>query len=129
MGVRRSKDTGAYDLGELDDQALFLYLDGQDSSTIQDQRRNCSISLSPNIYCFYCLNQIIYGFVFLLPFSPFSFSVKKILSGQAASQSQEKHGHVFKSATATTFFDQILAQKQIKSLYAQTKQRKLKLST
>ncbi|GMJ02327.1 TGACG (TGA) motif-binding protein 10 [Hibiscus trionum] len=34
-----SKDTGAYDLGELD-QALFLYLDGQDPSTVQDQRHN-----------------------------------------------------------------------------------------
>ncbi|GMI64724.1 TGACG (TGA) motif-binding protein 10 [Hibiscus trionum] len=33
-----SKDTGAYDLGELD-QALFLYLDGQDPSTVQDQRQ------------------------------------------------------------------------------------------
>lgn len=44
----RSKDGGggggggAYDLGELD-QALFLYLDGQDqSSSAQDQRRNIS---------------------------------------------------------------------------------------
>ncbi|XP_039000304.1 bZIP transcription factor TGA10-like isoform X2 [Hibiscus syriacus] len=35
-----SKDTGAYDLGELD-QALFLYLDGQEPSIIQDQRQNC----------------------------------------------------------------------------------------
>ncbi|KAK8594226.1 hypothetical protein V6N13_126035 [Hibiscus sabdariffa] len=34
-----SKDAGAYDLGELD-QALFLYLDGQDPSTVQDQRHN-----------------------------------------------------------------------------------------
>ncbi|XP_035543949.1 bZIP transcription factor TGA10-like isoform X5 [Juglans regia] len=34
----RSKDSGAYDLGELD-QALFLYLDEQDPSTLQDQRR------------------------------------------------------------------------------------------
>ncbi|KAL4273170.1 hypothetical protein GQ457_13G011490 [Hibiscus cannabinus] len=34
-----SKDTGAYDLGELD-QALFLYLDGQDPSTVQDQRHS-----------------------------------------------------------------------------------------
>ncbi|XP_035545268.1 bZIP transcription factor TGA10 isoform X2 [Juglans regia] len=33
-----SKDTGAYDLGELD-QALFLYLDGQDPNTLHDQRR------------------------------------------------------------------------------------------
>ncbi|KAI3446439.1 hypothetical protein Pfo_003104 [Paulownia fortunei] len=33
-----SKDAGAYDLGELD-QALFLYLDGQDQSA-QEQRRN-----------------------------------------------------------------------------------------
>ncbi|KAJ8756334.1 hypothetical protein K2173_025146 [Erythroxylum novogranatense] len=33
------KDAGAYDLGELD-QALFLYLDGQDPSTIQDQRQS-----------------------------------------------------------------------------------------
>ncbi|KAE8734406.1 TGACG-sequence-specific DNA-binding protein TGA-2.1 [Hibiscus syriacus] len=34
-----SKDTGDYDLRELD-QALFLYLDGQDPSTVQDQRHN-----------------------------------------------------------------------------------------
>ncbi|XWS56213.1 hypothetical protein CRYUN_Cryun09bG0066800 [Craigia yunnanensis] len=34
-----SKDTGAYDLGELD-QALFLYFDGQDPSSIQDPRHN-----------------------------------------------------------------------------------------
>ncbi|XP_027070297.1 bZIP transcription factor TGA10 isoform X1 [Coffea eugenioides] len=34
-----SKDTGAYDLGELD-QALFLYLDGQEPSAIQEQRQN-----------------------------------------------------------------------------------------
>ncbi|KAA8518245.1 hypothetical protein F0562_015872 [Nyssa sinensis] len=34
-----SKDSGAYDLGELD-QALFLYLDGQDLSTVQEQRQN-----------------------------------------------------------------------------------------
>ncbi|KAK9290957.1 hypothetical protein L1049_009137 [Liquidambar formosana] len=34
-----SKDTGAYDLGELD-QALFLYFDGQDPSTVQEQRQN-----------------------------------------------------------------------------------------
>ncbi|KAL5791658.1 hypothetical protein ACOSP7_000252 [Xanthoceras sorbifolium] len=33
------KDTGAYDLGELD-QALFLYLDGQDPSIVQEQRQN-----------------------------------------------------------------------------------------
>ncbi|XVE75687.1 hypothetical protein DITRI_Ditri12bG0112900 [Diplodiscus trichospermus] len=40
LGNFISKDTGgAYDLGELD-QALFLYLDGQDPSTIQDQRHN-----------------------------------------------------------------------------------------
>jgi hypothetical protein len=42
----RSKDAGAYDMGELD-QALFLYLDGQDPSTVnQDQRRELSLSLS-----------------------------------------------------------------------------------
>ncbi|XP_058207619.1 bZIP transcription factor TGA10 isoform X2 [Rhododendron vialii] len=35
-----SKDSGAYDLGELD-QALFLYFDGQqDPSSVQDQRQN-----------------------------------------------------------------------------------------
>ncbi|KAL3533891.1 hypothetical protein ACH5RR_007412 [Cinchona calisaya] len=35
-----SKDTsGAYDLGDLD-QALFLYLDGQEPSSIQEQRQN-----------------------------------------------------------------------------------------
>ncbi|KAG4130114.1 hypothetical protein ERO13_D09G123100v2 [Gossypium hirsutum] len=37
--ISSSKDSGAYDLGELD-QALFLYLDGQDTSTVQDQRNN-----------------------------------------------------------------------------------------
>ncbi|XP_075490935.1 bZIP transcription factor TGA10-like isoform X2 [Primulina tabacum] len=36
-----SKDTGTYDLGELD-QALFLYLDSQDQSA-QDQRQNSGI--------------------------------------------------------------------------------------
>jgi hypothetical protein len=45
FGVSRSKDSGGYDLGELD-QALFLYLDGQDPSTVQDQRRELSLSLS-----------------------------------------------------------------------------------
>ncbi|KAF9679706.1 hypothetical protein SADUNF_Sadunf06G0042400 [Salix dunnii] len=39
-----SKDAGAYDLGELD-QALFLYLDGQNPSTVnQEQRRVCAES-------------------------------------------------------------------------------------
>lgn len=39
----RSKESGPYDLGEFD-QALFLYLDGQDpSSTVQDQRRQFSL--------------------------------------------------------------------------------------
>ncbi|KAL2464708.1 bZIP transcription factor family protein [Forsythia ovata] len=38
--MSRSKDnTGAYDLGELD-QALFLYLDGQDQSTSEEQKEN-----------------------------------------------------------------------------------------
>lgn len=42
----RGKDSGAYDLGELD-QAFFLYLDGQaDPSTVQDQRRELSRKLS-----------------------------------------------------------------------------------
>ncbi|XP_061346342.1 bZIP transcription factor TGA10-like [Gastrolobium bilobum] len=40
----RNKDSGAYDLGELD-QALFLYLDGQaDPSSVQEQRHNSSSS-------------------------------------------------------------------------------------
>jgi len=43
--VSRGKDSGAYDLGELD-QAFFLYLDGQaDPSTVQDQRRELSRKL------------------------------------------------------------------------------------
>ncbi|GMI70995.1 TGACG (TGA) motif-binding protein 10 [Hibiscus trionum] len=33
------KDSGSYDLGELD-QSFFLYLDGQDPSTVPDQRNN-----------------------------------------------------------------------------------------
>ncbi|XP_010257393.1 PREDICTED: transcription factor HBP-1b(c38)-like [Nelumbo nucifera] len=36
------KDTGAYDLGELD-QALFLYLEGQDHSSLQEQRQSPGI--------------------------------------------------------------------------------------
>lgn len=36
--ICRGKDSASYDLGELD-QALFLYLDGQDPSAIQEQRR------------------------------------------------------------------------------------------
>ncbi|KAK7345112.1 hypothetical protein VNO77_15563 [Canavalia gladiata] len=42
-----SKDSGAYDLGELD-QAFFLYLDGQaDPSSVQDQRQNSSSVMRP----------------------------------------------------------------------------------
>ncbi|XP_027350993.1 bZIP transcription factor TGA10-like [Abrus precatorius] len=42
-----SKDSGAYDLGELD-QALFLYLDGQtDPSSVQDQRQNSLSGMRP----------------------------------------------------------------------------------
>ncbi|KAJ8900077.1 hypothetical protein K2173_024193 [Erythroxylum novogranatense] len=36
------KEAGAYDLGELD-QALFLYLDGQVPSAIEDQRQSCGM--------------------------------------------------------------------------------------
>lgn len=50
-GNGRSKDSGAYDLGELD-QALFLYFDGQqDPSSVQDQRRKL-ISVS-NFFFFF----------------------------------------------------------------------------
>lgn len=42
-----SKDSGAYDLGELD-QALFLYFDGQqDPSSVQDQRRAENSGMRP----------------------------------------------------------------------------------
>ncbi|XP_077215052.1 bZIP transcription factor TGA10-like isoform X2 [Tasmannia lanceolata] len=37
-----SKESGAYDLGELD-QALFLYLEGQDHSSIHEQRQSSGI--------------------------------------------------------------------------------------
>ncbi|XP_058071233.1 bZIP transcription factor TGA10-like isoform X2 [Magnolia sinica] len=37
-----SKEAGAYDLGELD-QALFLYLEGQDHPSVQEQRQNSGI--------------------------------------------------------------------------------------
>ncbi|KAF8395881.1 hypothetical protein HHK36_019836 [Tetracentron sinense] len=37
-----SKDTGTYDLGELD-QALLLYLEGQDHSSVQDQKHSSGI--------------------------------------------------------------------------------------
>lgn len=57
--LSRSKENGgAYDLGELD-QALFLYLDGQDhpSSSIQDQRRMCQLSFNS-----FFSSQLIYDF-------------------------------------------------------------------
>lgn len=38
----RSKDVAPYDLGELD-PALFLYLDGQDHSSVQEQRQTLNI--------------------------------------------------------------------------------------
>nr|XP_019701585.1 bZIP transcription factor TGA10 isoform X2 [Elaeis guineensis] len=37
-----SREAGAYDLGELD-QALFMYLDGQDHSSAQEQRQTLNI--------------------------------------------------------------------------------------
>ena len=76
FGVSRIKDTGAYDLGELD-QALFLYLDGQDVSTIQDQRRECSFSL--NFFSLFTSKTRDFS-VLLFSFS--GASVKKILFGQ-----------------------------------------------
>ncbi|CAH9134990.1 unnamed protein product [Cuscuta epithymum] len=39
--MSKESSGGAYDLGELD-QALFLYLDGQEPSSLQDQRRSDS---------------------------------------------------------------------------------------
>ncbi|KAJ6921961.1 bZIP transcription factor TGA10 isoform X1 [Populus alba x Populus x berolinensis] len=41
-----SKDAGAYDLGELD-QALFLYLDGQDPSTVNQDQRQSGAGMRP----------------------------------------------------------------------------------
>ncbi|XP_002532393.3 bZIP transcription factor TGA10 isoform X2 [Ricinus communis] len=46
-----SKDAGAYDLGELD-QALFLYLDGQDPSAVQDQRQSNTGMRPPTLNIF-----------------------------------------------------------------------------
>lgn len=39
----RNKDAGAYDLGELD-QALFLYLDGHEHPSVQEQKRKQKLS-------------------------------------------------------------------------------------
>jgi hypothetical protein len=70
FGVR-SKDAGAYDLGELD-QALFLYLDGQDPSTVnQDQRREPSLSLPLSLslslsLSFFTVFFLLSTFLFLL---------------------------------------------------------------
>ncbi|CAN4109071.1 unnamed protein product [Withania somnifera] len=40
MESKESSSTGGYDLGELDDQALFLYLDAQDPSSNHEQIQN-----------------------------------------------------------------------------------------
>lgn len=45
-----SKDSGAYELGEFD-QALFLYLEGQDHSSVQDQRQS-SEGIRPTLNIF-----------------------------------------------------------------------------
>lgn len=44
---KESSSTGGYDLGELDDQALFLYLDAQDPSSNHDQIQNNSEMMRP----------------------------------------------------------------------------------
>lgn len=47
LGNYINKDSGAYDLGELD-QALFLYLNGQtDPSSVQDQKQNSTSGMRP----------------------------------------------------------------------------------
>ncbi|GLT39696.1 hypothetical protein SLA2020_138730 [Shorea laevis] len=46
-----SKDAGAYDFGEFD-QALFLYFDGQDPSTIQEQKQINSGMRPPTLNIF-----------------------------------------------------------------------------
>ncbi|CAI9097390.1 OLC1v1033798C1 [Oldenlandia corymbosa var. corymbosa] len=45
------KDAGAYDLGELD-QALFLYLDGQEPTGMQEQRQNSAGMRPPTLNIF-----------------------------------------------------------------------------
>ncbi|KAJ8534246.1 hypothetical protein K7X08_007570 [Anisodus acutangulus] len=49
---KESTRGGAYDLGELDDQALFLYLDGQDPSSNHDQIQNNSEMRPPTLNIF-----------------------------------------------------------------------------
>ncbi|XP_006362280.1 transcription factor TGA2-like [Solanum tuberosum] len=44
---KESSSAGGYDLGELDDQALFLYLDAQDPSSNHDQIQNNSEMMRP----------------------------------------------------------------------------------
>ncbi|MCD9640099.1 bZIP transcription factor tga10 [Datura stramonium] len=44
---KESSSTGGYDIGELDDQALFLYLDAQDPSSNHDQIQNNSEMMRP----------------------------------------------------------------------------------
>lgn len=90
-----SKDTGTYDLGELD-QALFLYFDGQDPSGVQEQRRECFLSQN------FLLSSYKGTFIFSLVFCwEDSF-------GNGLFGSQEKHVQQIKIFHASTFFDQIL---------------------
>ncbi|PHT71523.1 Transcription factor HBP-1b(c1) [Capsicum annuum] len=44
---KENSSTGGYDIGELDDQALFLYLDAQDTSSNHDQIQNNSEMMRP----------------------------------------------------------------------------------
>ncbi|KAH0448075.1 hypothetical protein IEQ34_021875 [Dendrobium chrysotoxum] len=56
----RSKEGGAYDLGELD-QALFLYLDGQDHSSVQEHRRESWQRDLPVPFLLYFEHEFIYA--------------------------------------------------------------------
>ena len=103
FGVR-SKDAGAYDLGELD-QALFLYLDGQDPSTVnQDQRREPSLSPSLSLSLSHFLQ---YSFSFPLFCFCWEDSLWKGLFEGHRENMFSSRLQICLSANST-FFDQIL---------------------
>jgi hypothetical protein len=79
---RNNKDSGAYDLGELD-QALFLYLNGQnDPTSVHEQKRKLffnHMKIMRKKSFFFLLNPIPITFCFKLKKGSFFFFLLSLL--------------------------------------------------
>lgn len=107
FGVSRSKDAGSYDLGELD-QALFLYLDGQDnpSTMNQDHQRREHKLINSMVYTNHCWSNNSTSVFFFLVFRD---SLWLVWGVHRENMIRDSTTHTqIKSSLCCTFFDQIL---------------------